>query len=92
MLDKLANAGFEIRFQSHAAAILERDMPLALEDSEIIGSGSGDTRLFQSIKIISGVEIESDSHKVDHVGGNGHKVAVEKRLRRRDEHEGDPVH
>jgi hypothetical protein len=61
MLDELANAGFEIRFQSHAAAILEGDMPLALEDiekallnlrlpiSEIIGSGGGDTKLSQSI-------------------------------------------
>jgi hypothetical protein len=62
VLDKLANVGFEIRCQSHAAAILEKDTPLALEDlekallnltvpiNEIIGSGGGETKLTQRIR------------------------------------------
>ena len=62
MLDKLAKVGFEIRCQSHAAAILERDAPLALEElekallnltvpiNEIIGSGGGETKLTQRIR------------------------------------------
>lgn len=56
MLDKLKERGFEIQFQSYAAAILERDFPEALADiekalltfevpiAEIIGSGGGETK------------------------------------------------
>lgn len=59
MLDKLKGAGFEVSPQSHAAAILEKDFPLALTDletallnlrvpiREIIGSGGGETKLTQ---------------------------------------------
>jgi hypothetical protein len=62
VLDKLANVGFEIRCKSHAAAILEKDAPLAPEDfqkallnltvpiGEIIGSGGGETKLTQRIR------------------------------------------
>jgi len=62
MLEKLRNAGFEIRHQSHAAAILEKDTPLALEDleqallnlavpiTEIIGSGGGEAKLTQRMR------------------------------------------
>jgi hypothetical protein len=62
VLDRLVGVGFEIRYQSHAAAILERDAPLALEDlqtalltltvpiSEIIGSGGGETKLTQRMR------------------------------------------
>jgi hypothetical protein len=62
VLNKLAKAGFEIQCRSHAAAILEKDAPLALEDleqallnltvpiKEIVGSGGGETKLTQRIR------------------------------------------
>lgn len=62
MLDKLKERGFEIQFQSHAAAILERDFPEALSDiekalltfevpiAEIIGSGGGETKGTQRLR------------------------------------------
>jgi hypothetical protein len=34
MLDRLAARGFEIKFVSHAAAILEKDFPSALDELE----------------------------------------------------------
>ncbi len=55
MLDALNEKGFEILFESHATAILERDFPSALIDiesafstfeipiTEMIGSGGGET-------------------------------------------------
>ena len=62
MLDKLKERGFEIQFESHAAAILERDFPEAITDieralltfevpiSEIIGSGGGETKGTQRLR------------------------------------------
>ncbi|HTR49005.1 MAG TPA: BglII/BstYI family type II restriction endonuclease, partial [Verrucomicrobiae bacterium] len=62
MLDKLSKAGFEIRHECHAAAILEKDTPLALGDleeallnlavpiTEIIGSGGGEAKLTQRMR------------------------------------------
>src|SRR6266481_6475899 len=62
MLDKLQARGFEVRFESHAAAILERDFPAALTDieetllafevpiTEIIGSGGGETKGTQRLR------------------------------------------
>jgi hypothetical protein len=62
VLEKLQSAGFEIRCQSHAAAILEKDAPLAIEEleralldltvpiTEIVGSGGGETKLTQRIR------------------------------------------
>ena len=62
MLDALREKGFEILFESHAAAILEMDFPSALEEieaalsnfeipiAEIIGSGGGETRGTQRMR------------------------------------------
>lgn len=62
MLDFLTNMGFEVRFESHAVAILDRDFPTALEDienalkefeipiTEIIGSGGGETKGTQRLR------------------------------------------
>jgi hypothetical protein len=62
MLDRLQERGFEVRFESHAAAILERDFPAALTDieetllafevpiTEIIGSGGGETKGTQRLR------------------------------------------
>jgi hypothetical protein len=62
MLDKLKERGFEIQFESHAAAILERDFPEAITDiekalltfevpiAEIIGSGGGETKGTQRLR------------------------------------------
>lgn len=62
MLDRLRVAGFDVHFESHAAAILEGDFPSALieiEDvlgevkipiSEIIGSGGGETKGTQRLR------------------------------------------
>jgi Restriction endonuclease BglII len=62
MLDRLRQRGFEIQFESHAAAILERDFPAALADiepallafdvpiTEIIGSGGGETKGTQRLR------------------------------------------
>ena len=56
MLEKLKSKAFEIRCESHAAAILEQDFPSALQElekallkltvpiTEIIGSGGGETK------------------------------------------------
>lgn len=62
LLDKLAGKGFEVQFESHAAAILEKDFPEALTDleqalgsltipiAEIIGSGGGETKGTQRMR------------------------------------------
>jgi len=62
MLDQLTAKGFEIQFESHAAAILEIDFPDALNEleqalsnleipiSEIIGSGGGETKGTQRMR------------------------------------------
>ena len=62
MLDLLTSNRFEIRCESHAAAILEQDFPSALEDiertlsslaipiNEIIGSGGGETKGTQRMR------------------------------------------
>ena len=62
MLEKLIQSGFEICFESHAAAILEKDFPVALEEiqhafadfqvpiSEIIGSGGGEGKGTQRMR------------------------------------------
>jgi hypothetical protein len=62
MLDVLREKGFEILFQSHAAAILEIDFSAALEEleaalssfeipiTEIIGSGGGETKGTQRMR------------------------------------------
>jgi hypothetical protein len=62
VLDKLKERGFEIQFESHAAAILEHDFPEALADiekallafevpiAEIIGSGGGETKGTQRLR------------------------------------------
>src|SRR5690349_20807820 len=62
MLSKLNEQGFEVQFESHAAAILEKDFPNALADIEqvlsavqipileIIGSGGGETKATQRLR------------------------------------------
>jgi hypothetical protein len=62
VLDTLRDRGFEIRAESHAAAILERDFPSALQEieqvlssltipiTEIIGSGGGETKGTQRMR------------------------------------------
>lgn len=62
MLERLTDKGFEVRFESHAAAILERDFPAALTDleeilsrveipiTEIIGSGGGEAKGTQRMR------------------------------------------
>jgi hypothetical protein len=62
MLDALRNRGFEILFESHAAAILEKDFPAALDEleaallkfeipiTEMIGSGGGETKGTQRLR------------------------------------------
>jgi hypothetical protein len=56
MLDRLREKGFQVVFESHAIAILDRDFPAALGEiefalenfeipiTEIIGSGGGETK------------------------------------------------
>jgi hypothetical protein len=62
LLEKLREKGFEVRYESHAAAILEHDFPDALKEieqalcnisipiTEIIGSGGGETQGTQRMK------------------------------------------
>lgn len=62
MLEKLLEKGFDAQFESHAAAILEKDFPEALKDleqalgtltipiTEIIGSGGGETKGTQRMR------------------------------------------
>jgi len=62
LLDILRGRGFEVQFESHAAAILEKDFPAALEElekalskltipiTEIIGSGGGETKGTQRMR------------------------------------------
>jgi hypothetical protein len=62
VLEKLQNAGFQILCRSHAAAILEKDAPLAIDDVEhalldlrvpiveIVGSGGGEAKLTQRMR------------------------------------------
>jgi len=62
MLSELLGKGFECRFESHAAAILEKDFPDALAEisralvsvevpiTEIVGSGGGETKGTQRMR------------------------------------------
>ena len=62
MLDDLVKRGFEFRFESHAAAILEKDFPDALTEiagalrsfevpiTEIVGSGGGESKGTQRMR------------------------------------------
>lgn len=62
LLDQLAQRGFEIHLLSHAAAILEKDFPVVLNEleqslvnfeipiTEIIGSGGGETKGTQRLR------------------------------------------
>ncbi len=62
MLDELSAKGFEIKFLSHAAAILEKDFPAALDEleealgsltiprTEIIALGGGETKGTQRMR------------------------------------------
>jgi hypothetical protein len=62
VLDQLTKKGFDVQFESHAAAILEQDFPAALEDleqvllgvripiGEIIGSGGGEAKGTQRMR------------------------------------------
>jgi hypothetical protein len=62
MLERLVKKGFEIRLESHAAAILNGDFPAAIRDleavllgvsvpiAEIIGSGGGETKGTQRMR------------------------------------------
>jgi hypothetical protein len=62
VLEKLKTQGFEIQFESHAAAILEKDFPAAIDDIEnvlsamqipileLIGSGGGETKATQRLR------------------------------------------
>lgn len=62
MLEKLIEKGFEVRSESHAAAILEQDFPTAVGEieeallafeipiTEIIGSGGGETQGTQRLR------------------------------------------
>ena len=62
MLERLRARGFEIRYESHAAAILEKDFPVAVDElekvllnlvipvTEIVGSGGGETKGTQRMR------------------------------------------
>jgi len=62
LLERLQEKGFDLHFESHAAAILEVDFPQALNDlksaltnimvpvDEIIGSGGGETKGTQRMR------------------------------------------
>jgi hypothetical protein len=62
VLDALKTQGFEVRHESHAEAILEKDFPVALREieqvlssltipiTEIIGSGGGETKGTQRMR------------------------------------------
>ena len=62
LLQQLCDRGFDIRCESHAAAILEKDFPVALDElenvlesvqvpvTEIIGSGGGETKGTQRLR------------------------------------------
>ena len=62
LLEQLAKRGFDLKFVSHAAAILEKDFPSALEElghvlygvhvpiEEIIGSGGGEAQGTQRMR------------------------------------------
>ena len=62
MLDRLREKGFQILFESHATAILEKDFPAAVGEleaalidfeipiTEIIGSGGGETKGTQRLR------------------------------------------
>jgi hypothetical protein len=55
LLEDLKARGFEVQCESHAAAILEKDFPTALEElaipiHEIIGSGGGETKGTQRMR------------------------------------------
>ncbi|MEO1167119.1 MAG: BglII/BstYI family type II restriction endonuclease [Pseudomonadota bacterium] len=62
MFEKLANAGFEIEFTSHAEAILRHDFPNLIDEiesallqvqlpiTEIIGSGGGEAKMTQRLR------------------------------------------
>lgn len=62
LLEQLVERGFDVRFVSHAAAILEKDFPSALDEleqvllgvrvpiEEIIGSGGGEAQGTQRIR------------------------------------------
>jgi len=62
MLDRLREKGFQVVFESHAIAILDRDFPSALREieaalenfeipiTEIIGSGGGETKGTQRLR------------------------------------------
>lgn len=62
MLDALRSRGFEVRHESHAEAILEKDFPAGLQEieqvlsgltipiTEIIGSGGGETKGTQRMR------------------------------------------
>ncbi|MGC2163003.1 MAG: BglII/BstYI family type II restriction endonuclease [Silvibacterium sp.] len=61
-MNQLVDKGFEVKFLSHAAAILEKDFPAAVEEleqglgnlqipiTEIIGSGGGETKGTQRMR------------------------------------------
>jgi hypothetical protein len=62
MFEKLKSTGYEVLFESHALAILERDFPSAAGEieevlagfqipiTEIIGSGGGETKGTQRLR------------------------------------------
>jgi hypothetical protein len=62
MFESLTERGFEVRSESHAAAILEQDFPTAVGEiegalrdfeipiTEIIGSGGGETQGTQRLR------------------------------------------
>jgi hypothetical protein len=61
-LEQLLKRGFDVRWECHAAAIFEKDFPIALDEleqvllavqvpiTEIIGSGGGETKGTQRIR------------------------------------------
>ena len=81
MLDALKNLGFEILFESHATAILDRDFPSALADieavlssfeipiTEMIGSGGGETKGTQRLR-----------HALDEKGWRKTKFEIKKTI------------
>jgi len=79
MLDKLTSKGFETKFLSHAAAILDRDFPdalteleqalngLAIPITEIIALGGGETKGTQRMR-----------HALDGLGWKKYEFVIRK--------------
>jgi len=92
VLDLLRSKGFEIVFESHATAILDRDFPSALNDieaalgdfeipiTEMIGSGGGETkgtqRMRRALNEQGWHKTNFEIKKAIHISGSGGQEPV----------------